>query len=215
MRALWIEDQKLIADALRDHLNHVMPDVSLDLAQDIESAVQLAGVFHYQLVMLDWWLKAENGETALRRLKAAGCTAPVIVVSGDDRDSVKRRALTLGAVAYVAKGDEPETLVQAIRSAMNGFVTPSAPGPLLSDAELRPPAPRLVNIQTAFPELTARQAEVFTGLVRGVSDKQIARELGISDTTVKTHVKAILQTVGVGKRGMAAYAAVARGVGGL
>jgi len=214
MRALWIEDQKLIADALKDHLNHVMPDVSLDLAPDIDSAVRLAQMFRYQLVMLDWWLKAEDGEIALQRLKGAGCTAPVIVVSGDDRDSVKRRALTLGAVAYVAKGDEPDRLVQAIHSAVKGHVTPSSPAPLLSGNDLHPPAPRLVNIQTAFPELTARQGEVFIGLVRGLSDKLIARELGISDSTVKTHVKAILQTVGVSKRGMAAYAAMARGVGG-
>jgi DNA-binding NarL/FixJ family response regulator len=68
------------------------------------------------------------------------------------------------------------------------------------------------NVKTAFPELTARQADVFRELMRGLSDKQIARELGVSDTTVKTHVRAILQIVGVHKRGEAAFEARARGV---
>jgi two-component system nitrate/nitrite response regulator NarL len=215
MRALWIEDQKLIGDALKDHLNHVMPDVSLDLAQDIAGALQLVALFRYQLVLLDWWLKGETGEAALQQLQMARCVAPVIVVSGDERDSVRRRALTLGAVAYVAKGDEPASLVQAIRNALAGIVSrvPSVAARPLEP--LRGPVLPALDIQTAFPDLTARQVDVFSALVRGISDKQIARELGISDSTVKTHVKAILQTVGVNKRGMAAHAALVRGVGGL
>jgi two-component system, NarL family, nitrate/nitrite response regulator NarL len=214
MRALWIEDQKLIGDALKDHLNHVLPDVSLDLTQDVAGAVDLVHLFRYELVLLDWWLKGETGEAALEQLKRAGCAAPVIVVSGDERSSVRQRALALGAVAYVAKGDEPAMLVRAIRSALDGIVS-RVPSPAARALEpLQPPPAPALDIQTAFPELTARQADVFRALVRGVSDKQIARELGISDSTVKTHVKAILQTVGVGKRGMAAHAAMMRGVGG-
>lgn len=214
MRALWIEDQKLIGDALKDHLNHVMPDVSLDLTQDIAGALQLVRLFPYQLVLLDWWLKVETGEAALQQLRDAKCAAPVIVVSGDERESVRRRALALGAVAYVAKGDEPAVLMQAIRNALAGIVSRMPSATLPPGAPIRPPLPPGLDIQTVFPDLTARQVDVFRGLVRGVSDKQIGRELGIADTTVKTHVKAILQIVGVNKRGMAAHAALVRGVGG-
>ncbi len=75
-----------------------------------------------------------------------------------------------------------------------------------------PPFPSL-DVQVIFPELTPRQADVFRKLMRGASDKQIARDLHLSDTTVKTHVRAILQVLGVHSRGQATYQALSRGAG--
>lgn len=212
MRALWIEDHQLIGDSLEVLLHVVMPEISLDKARDVEAAQRLISTFSYQLILLDWWLGSQDGEVTMQSLGAAGCVTPVIVVSGDERESVMRRALALGAVGYVPKSADPATLVAAIRSVLSGRMNLRVSAAALGVRPLSP-AVRPINIATAFPELTARQVDVFRGLMRGLSDKHIARELGISDTTVKTHVRAILQIVGVRKRGEATYQARARGAG--
>jgi DNA-binding NarL/FixJ family response regulator len=216
MRALWIEDHQLIGESLEMLLHVVMPDISLDKARDWASGRRLIETFAYELVLLDWWLGAEDAEAALAYLRERGDGVPVIVVSGDDRPAVRQRALALGAVGYVEKSAEPSALVDAIRQAMASRFDHAPPGPATAAAN----APRVarpvlqVDIDTAFPDLTPRQSEVFQLLMKGLADKQIARDLGISDTTVKTHVRAILQIVGVHSRGEAAYAARARGAGG-
>lgn len=213
MRALWIEDHLLIGDALAELLHVKMPEVSLDKARDLETALRLSQAIHYELVLLDWWLGAHDGEASMRALRAAGCATPVIVVSGDEREPVMRRAIELGAVGYVPKSEDPDTLIDAIRLAMRGIVTRPRAGSGAGGAAAPPgPLPAL-DIGAAFPDLTARQADVFRALMHGHSDKRIARDLGISDTTVKTHVRAILQIVGVHKRGEAAHAARIRGAG--
>lgn len=212
MRALWIEDHQLIGDALEELLHVKMPEISLDKARDSSSAVAFVRAIHYELVLLDWWLGDEDGEKTMQALREAGCKAPVIVVSHDEREATKRRAAALGASGYVVKTADPQTLIEVMRNALRGVASPvdmtvataSAPGPL-----------PLLPIEHAFPELTARQADVFRVLIRGLSDKQIARELGISDSTVKTHVRAILQALGVTRRGEAAHEARLRGAGGL
>lgn len=210
MRALWIEDHQLIGDALEQLLHVKMPEISLDKARDLPTALTLVRTFRYELVLLDWWLDPHDGETTMPALAKAGCTTPVIVVSNDDREPVKRRAIELGAVGYVAKSADPQTLIEVIRNALRGVPSPAAPPTPKVQATL--PA---LKVEQVFPELTPRQAEVYRALIRGWADKQIARELGISETTVKTHVRAILQAVGVNRRGEAAHEARIRGAGGL
>lgn len=213
MRALWIEDHQLIGDSLEMLLHVVMPDVSLDKAKDLETAQRLVAAFQYELILLDWWLGAQDGEATMRSLRAAGCTPPIIVVSGDDREPVMRRALALGAVGYVPKTADPATLVEAIRQALRGGENRPRPMPSPQARPASPGALPPIDVETVFPDLTARQADVFRALMRGLSDKQIARDFGISDTTVKTHVRAILSIVGVHKRGEATYEARVRGAG--
>lgn len=213
MRALWIEDHQLIGDSLEMLLQVVMPEITLDKALDLATASRLIEAFQYELVLLDWWLGSSDGEGALNTLRARQMPPPIIVVSGDEHESIRARALELGATAYVLKSASPAELVRVMRQTLR--IDPVVGQPHSSVA----PAPRQAaentrerDLQAAFPDLTSRQIEVFQELVRGHSDKQIARELGISDTTVKSHVRAILQVVGVHKRGEAAFEARARGV---
>jgi len=211
VRALWIEDHLLIGDSLEMLLQVVMPEITLDKARDLESALRLVRAFHYELVLLDWHLGATDGSTAIEALRSAEPHTPIIVVSGDE--SLGERALALGVTAYVKKSESPGVLVDALRRTMRmgGSGPPRHP----EHSCARPEAPngrQVADFQAAFPELTARQADVFRELMRGLSDKQIARELNISDTTVKSHVRAILQIVGVHKRGEATFEARVRGV---
>src|SRR6516225_8331487 len=216
MRALWIEDHQLVGDSFELLLQLIMPDASLDKARDLESAKRLIETFPYELVLLDWWLGTQDGERSIRALRETNSHTPIIVVSGDDRDVVMDRALALGASGYVPKSADPGALLEAVRVALRGGVSrPPRQSGKAGDGTPGGGPLQPVDVETLYPDLTPRQAEVFRALMRGSSDKQIARELDISDTTVKTHVRAILQIVGVHKRGEAAHEARVRGAGDL
>jgi two-component system nitrate/nitrite response regulator NarL len=211
MRVLWIEDHQLVGDSLEVWLQVTMPDVSLDKARDVDAAINLVDGFKYELVLLDWWLGANDGEFAIRALRDAGCRTPIVVVSGDDREPVMRRALELGAVGYVPKTAAPATLLHTMRVAIEGGVSqPRRELQNKTSANVGGALPP-IDVEALFPELTPRQAEVFRALMHGHGNKQIARDLGILETTVKTHVQRILEIVGVHKRTEAVYVARSRG----
>lgn len=205
MRAIWIEDHQLIGDSLELLLQVVMPELSLDKARDLHSAQRLAASIPYELVLLDWWLDETDGATTIGALRQAGCRAPIIVVSGDDREPVMRRALSLGVAGYVRKSAEPQELINTLRTVLAGGR--HSPPPSTPRRDGLPP----LDLITLYPDLTLRQHDVFRALMRGQSDKQIARELGIGETTVKSHVRAILQSLGVRSRGEAAHQARSAG----
>ncbi|MBB5205797.1 DNA-binding NarL/FixJ family response regulator [Inhella inkyongensis] len=199
MRVVWIEDHQLIGDSLELLLQVVMPELTLDKARDLHSAQQLVRTFPYKLVLLDWWLGDVDGATSIAALREAGCEAPIVVVSGDEREPVLRSAQALGVAGYVRKSAEPQELIETLRTVLQGGHTPPP------KATTRASLPS--DLQAHYPELTARQIDVFREMIRGSSDKQIARELGIGDTTVKSHVRSILALLGVRSRGEAAYRA--------
>jgi DNA-binding NarL/FixJ family response regulator len=212
VRALWIEDHQLIAESLEVFLQVEWPEISLDRARDIAAASQLVRSIPYEVVLLDWWLSNEDGTCTIPALREAGCHGPIVVVSGDDRELVIQQALKLGAAGYVPKSADAEALMEAIRFAIKGGVSRPPPGTTPVTARSTGGLPA-IDVGMLFPELTPRQVDVFRAMMRGLSDKHIARELGVSDTTVKTHVRAILQVVGVHKRGEAVFQARSRGGG--
>lgn len=205
MRALWIEDHPLIGDALELLLQVVLPELSLDKARDLPTALELVQTIPYEVLLVDWWLGEHDGELSLARLRESACQAPVVIVSGDEREPVLRRALALGVAGYVRKSAEPQELIDTLRAVLAGQ---PAPLPPTCAGKVRLPT---LDVATLYPALTTRQHEVFRALLRGSSDKEIARELGIGDSTVKTHVRVILQSLGVRSRGEAAHAARAAG----
>lgn len=205
MRALWIEDHPLIADALELLLQVALPTLSLDKARTLAEGEQLVASIPYSLVLLDWWLDAHDGAHSLQRLRERGCLAPVVVVSGDDRELVMRQAWALGVAGFVRKSGSPQELLTTLQAALAGQRAP-----------LPPAAPRrgLPTLDPAllYPDLSPRQLEVLRALLRGASDRQIAEALDIGETTVKSHVRAVLQALGVRSRNEAAH--VVRRAGG-
>lgn len=201
MRALWIEDHQLIGESLEMLLQVVMPELSLDKARDLDTARQLVQSIPYELVLLDWWLEQSDGAAAISALRAQGCQAPIIVVSGDDREPVMRRALDLGVAGYVRKSAGAQELIDTLQTVLSGG-KPSTPPAAPARAGLPP-----LDLAMLYPSLTPRQIDVLEQLMRGQSDKQIARLLGIGDTTVKSHVRAILAALQVRSRGEAAHRA--------
>ena len=213
MRALWVEDQSVIADAIELWLGVAMPELAVDKARSLAEVRQLAAAGHYDIVLLDWWLDPRtDGAQAIAVLRETGCDAPVLVFSNDERHEVMNKAKDAGAAAYLHKSAESEVVEKTIRYVLGGGVQRLPSRTTHEGTDPGSPLPSL-DVRDVFPELTPRQADVLRQLMTGKSDKQIARHLGLSDTTVKTHVRAILQTLGVHSRGEAAYAARARGAG--
>lgn len=213
MRALVIDDEQLVLEGLEALLQASLPDLSLDKTADVATAMRLVASVQYELVLLDWHLvdpggAPVDGDAVVEAVRAAGAKLPILVVSGDDRIDWPARVLALGLAGMVPKTASGAVLVAAIEVAMRGGIyLPTRARCASLEAPYRPvsAAHHPVDPREQFPDLTARQAEVFGVMARGLSDKQIARELGISDATVKTHVRAVLGIVGVGRRGEAVF----------
>lgn len=211
MRALWIEDHQLIGDSLELLLQVLLPGLTLDKARTVAEATEWVQAVRYEVVLLDWWMGQHDGVSTLQALQAAGCMAPVIVVSADERSVAAEAAQLPHVVAFVSKAAEPQQLVAAIEQALGGASAEGLGKALRGDAASSGAPDTRRQLADIFPDLTDRQIDVFMGMMRGLSDKEIARELTIADTTVKSHVRTILQTVGVSKRGQAVYVARQRG----
>lgn len=222
MRVLIIDDEQLVLEGLEAFLQAAMPDITLDKTADVTTALRLAAAFHYELVLLDWHLADERGGSTdpgqiIASLKSQGRNTPIIVVSGDAQGPWPQRVAHWGLAGMVPKSAPGKVLLAAIEAATGSrrawLAEGLTPAPTASATSLSAaPATALsastaqLDPRTQYPELTERQAEVFKVMARGLSDKQIARELGIAETTVKSHVRAILDVVGVRRRGAAVWA---------
>lgn len=214
MRALVIDDEQLVLEGLEAFLQVSLPDLSLDKTASVRTAFHLASSVAYQLVLLDWHLVNADGSRIDGRgvvdtLRRAGSQAPIIVVSGDCGPDWPQLLLELGLAGFVPKSASGPSLIDAIHVALRGGIYLPSQTMLKNRPPPAPVAAADVDPRQLFPSLTERQAEVFSEMIKGLSDKQIARDLGIAESTVKTHVSAILGAVGVDRRGKAIYEATA------
>lgn len=179
----------------------VRADPSLELAGeagDGASGIALAEQVDPDLVLIDLNMKAMNGIETLRALKQRRLRARCVMltVSDDGRDVLE--AMRAGADGYLLKDLEPEALAAQIQQAVGGrVVIESSLAGVLADAALSPP-PQAAD--AIVGDLTERERETLALLADGRSNKEIARELGISDATVKVHIKHLLRKLGVKSR---------------
>jgi DNA-binding NarL/FixJ family response regulator len=157
----------------------------------------------------------------------------VVIVSGEAHPDLVRRAIDAGAVGFVPKESSPEAMIQALDIVARGGIwlpeaalasdsarLPDPHGPAQAGAagDSSPRAVRrgvgaaLTDIGAAFPQLTTRHVEVLGHIVRGLSNKEIARALDIADGTVKQHANAIFRELGLQNRTEAVYLLAKMGV---
>lgn len=162
---------------------------------DGERGVAAALDLQPELILIDLHMKPMNGIDTLRALKAGGARGRCIIltVSDDERDVLE--AMRAGADGYLLKDMEPEELyLQLQRAAGGAVVLGSSVAGLLAQALAAPPAaPEAVD-------LTEREREILVLLAAGRSNKEIARVLGISDATVKVHIKHVLRKLNLKSR---------------
>ena len=211
MRVLLVDDHLLFIEGLRLYLMHLDASARCVLATSAEQGLELAGQQPFDLVLLDWNLKGLAQAQAVQRFRDSVPDARVIVMSGDANAKAVREAIDAGAVGFIPKEQRGEDLELALRTVADGGVyLPAA----LMVGTGRDPAPQQQHqqIAQAFPSLTPRQQDVFRVMLRGQTNKQIARELGISDHTVKSHLDVIFREIGVTTRTEAVYLAARQGV---
>ena len=211
MHVLIIDDHTLFRVGLKGLLER--RGIEVGVVGNGEDGVRVASEIQPDVVLLDLQMPGMSGLDVLRRLRETGFAQPVVMLttSNDERDLVG--SLRCGAQGYLLKDMDPDALVHALHEIVAGktVVTPDLTTVLAkvvqhgcSDSQAR---------QALFDDLTPRELEILRHLAEGESNKIIARHLGISDGTVKLHVKAILRKLGLSSRVEAAVLAVQRGLG--
>ena len=200
-RVLLANQQPIVRYGVRTLLASE-PDLVLVAETDNGTeAVQLARRLRPDVLLIDLLMPATDGISVTRTIRAELPETQVIVMTGVEADAAAVEAIRAGAAAYLLKDTRIDVLLRAIRSAGAGQVT------LPMDA-----AARLVRVAGRHEVLSERETEVLYLVARGLSNKQVARELGITESTVKTHVSGILAKLGLPSRTQAALYAARTGL---
>jgi len=205
MKLLIVDDHAILREGLAAMLRQVGPDTEVLQASDSAEGLHLAET-HADLdaVFLDLEMPGSGGMSAIPEFGQRRPELPVIVLSSSEDPRDVRRALALGALGYIPKSSPPRALLSALQLVLSGniYVPPLMLGPAAA-------APRSGGGDAARPSasLTERQLEVLRLLGRGLSNKEIGRDLGLSEKTVKAHVTAIFKMLNVVNRTQAANAA--------
>jgi DNA-binding NarL/FixJ family response regulator len=201
MKILLCDDHALFREGLAHVLAGVDDDLSVLEAGDLEEALRLIGEHDdLDLVLLDLGLPGARGLGALRELRERCPTVSVAVVSASDDASLVRGALAAGASGFVPKSSTGPVLRSALRLILSGGVY--VPEQALAALPSRRSGAAAHGDPLA--ELTPRQREVADLVARGLTNKEICSALGIAEGTVKAHVAALLETLGVSNRTEAA-----------
>ena len=211
MRVLLIDDHALFRTGLSELLERRGIEV-VAAEGDCERGIALVGSIIPDVVLLDMRMPAMSGIEVLRALREAEAGMPIVMLttSRDEQDVVQ--SLQGGANGYLLKDMEPDDLIQALDDIVAGrtVVAPELAGVLARAVQGESaPASEDGGVRD-LPELTPREQEILCLLAAGQSNKVIARNLGITDGTVKLHVKSILRKLQVHSRVEAAVIAVER-----
>ncbi|HXL12665.1 MAG TPA: response regulator transcription factor [Bradyrhizobium sp.] len=202
-RLVIADDHPLFRDALRQAVASVVPSAKIDEAGSFEDLTALLEQdSEVDLVLLDLTMPGISGFSGLIYLRAQYPATPVVIVSATDDSGTIRRSLDFGASGFIPKRFGVETLRDAIVKVMDGdvWIPPDTDLTAATDPEMTRLRDRLVT-------LTPQQVRVLMMLSEGLLNKQIAYELGVSEATIKAHVSAILQKLGVESRTQAVIAA--------
>lgn len=206
---LVADDHPLFRDALQAVIRGGLADTRLLEADSLAAAMaHIEAHDTLDLLLLDLSLPDADGLEGLKTLRSAFPWLPVAIVSAHQERQLVLDAITQGAVGYIPKSTPGEQLLSALEQILQGQLY------LPADIMRRPPAQRApaaasVSSSTApqdverpgrLPRLTDKQLDVLSCMSQGMSNKQIARELTIAETTVKTHVSAILRKLGASSR---------------
>jgi DNA-binding NarL/FixJ family response regulator len=204
IRLLLVDDHPVVRRGLRGYLE-LEPDFTVvGEAGDGEEALRAIAETRPDVVLLDLKMPGLDGQGVLERLEPGEGPRVLVLTSATDAERVPN-AITAGAAGFVYKDIDPDALASAIRTVHAGQL-------LLSPVAMR----GLMNgngSTTTAPSLTPRESQVLGLIAKGQTNRQIARALGVSEKTVKTHVTNLLRRIGAADRTQAALWAVRHGIG--
>lgn len=160
-------------------------------------ALALASELDPDLIVLDLNMEGMDGIETLKRLRDDGVTSRIIMLTVSNADEDVVSAISNGADGYLLKDMDPDLLLEQLKRAVTGKMVLSEEVTQILATAIRRPATKPVSELSA---LTAREVEILECIAKGMSNKVIARELDISDGTVKVHVKHLLKKLGLRSR---------------
>lgn len=202
-RLVIADDHPLFRDALRLTIGQTLGDADIAEADSFDSLrARLEAVPETDLVLLDLKMPGIRGFSGLLYIRAAFSAVPVAIISATDEPRVMRLALELGAVGYIPKS----TTLGEIRAALSALLAGETWLPAALDRH-RPAEDSDAALVAGLASLTPQQVRVLMMLSDGLLNKQIAYLLEVTEATVKAHVSAILQKLGVDNRTQAVIVA--------
>ena len=210
MKILLCDDQAVIRDGLELLLNLEKDFEVVGLAQDGAEAVDLVKQKKPDLVLMDLNMPIMNGIEATREIHAKFPEIKILVLTTYDDDEWVFDAVRAGASGYLLKDTPRQKIIEAIRGTMDGksFLDPAVAGKLMNQVASKQTQPTSILAD----KLTERELDVLRLLAKGINNSEIAAQLHLSEGTVRNHVSAILDKLGVSDRTQAAVIAIQHGL---
>jgi len=209
IRVLLCDDQALVRSGFRMILDSRTDLEVVGEAEDGAEGVEQVRALDPDVVLMDVRMPNVDGIEATRRIVSSGAKARVLILTTFDPDEYVYEAIRAGASGFLLKDVEPEELVDAIRVVAAGNA-------LLGSTVTQRLLERFAGASGAAPRsldgLTGRELEILRFVAGGLSNAEIAERLVVSETTVKTHVSAVLRKLGVRDRVQAVIAAYDAGL---
>lgn len=197
------DDHPLFRGALRQALSDVYVDLKINEAGSLDDVTAiLDGGEEQDLILLDLKMPGVQGFSGLMYLRAQYPGVPVVVVSANEDRPIIRRSLDFGASGYIPKSTPVEQIRLAVSEVLNGEIWVPSELDLSGEDDTED-----AEMASRLATLTPQQVRVLMMLSQGLLNKQIAYELSVSEATIKAHVSAILQKMGVESRTQAVIAA--------
>jgi two-component system, NarL family, nitrate/nitrite response regulator NarL len=216
IRVLLVDDHALFRSGIRSLLQRNPEFEVVGEAGDGMEGVKRAGQLRPNVVLLDLHMPGLSGrETARMITKEVPESHVLMLTVSEDADDLLE-TLRAGASGYLLKNIAADTLIAAIRTAAHGesVVSPEMMAKLLKNVGADPGRNTLADAKSAHRDkLTPREREILAFIARGQSNKEIARELAVAESTVKIHVQNMLRKLNLSSRVQAAVYAVEHGIG--
>lgn len=200
MRILVADDHPLYREAVARQIMRLLPDATVEEAASMDAALVRAEAVHPDLFVFDFYMPGMSA-AAIARLAATFPDVPILVLSGGASPAEVQAVLQAGARGFLPKTATPEQLNHTIHLVLAGG-TSVPPEVLLPSGGAANGAPAWLSA------LTPRETDVLRATARGLSNKEIARELDLAEVTIKLHLSAIFRKMGVRSRTEAAMMAV-------
>jgi DNA-binding NarL/FixJ family response regulator len=217
IRVLLADDQEIIRTGLTIILNH-QPDIEvIGQAADGAQAIELAKQLQPDVILMDIKMPKVNGIQATRQIVSVLPQTQIIILTTYDTDDWVFDGIRAGAIGYLLKDTPSQDLALAVRGAMRGEsqIDPGVARKVLREFQHvmrdRKPEPKKLD-EPELEQLTDREEDVLKLLASGLSNKDIATKLALSEGTVKNHISAILAKLHANDRTQAVLTALKRGL---
>lgn len=202
MKILLVDDHELFREGVKLLLANLADNCEFAEAADLAGALTLAAQQSFDIVLLDFRLPGPCGFEALAAMRAAAEAASIVVLSGEDDPALIRRVIDEGASGFIPKASSHAMMMAALQLIIAGgsYLPPHMLSIAQNDETTGDGADAL-----AATHLTERQRDALRLAMQGKSNKIIARELDVSEATIKAHLSAAFRALGVRNRTEAVF----------